>query len=410
MLIEPVKEGVPIVNGQSNRKRILVCVPRYLPGYKSGGPVRAIANMVASLNGQFDFYVVTRDRDSTDAVAYPGVIPDRWHRIAGACVLYCSSVTTGIQKQAICQVQPDIISLNSFQEKFTRLMMMLYRMGALGNTPVLLAPRGEFSPGAMKIKKTKKDLYRRTAALLGLHEGLHWQVSSQLEKEDLVRAAPARSLDPTSIHVVREIIDVAESANARRPPKEAGAVKFVFISRVSEKKNLCHVLDLLPEITGNVEFDIYGPMADGDLTYWERCKASLEKAPGNVKVQYLGPLDHPKVPQALHDHHFFVLPTQGENFCHAAVESFINGTPAILSDQTPWVNLYLARAGFDIPLSDRAGWIRTLQSCVDMDQQTYDAFLAGTREYSRSFSNQEAIEQHVAMFEAILSQVGSGTR
>ena len=72
------------------RKRVLVCAASYLPGYKSGGPIRSIANMVAHLSSYFDFYVVTKDRDATDTESYPGVTPNRWYRVGNARVLYCS--------------------------------------------------------------------------------------------------------------------------------------------------------------------------------------------------------------------------------------------------------------------------------------------------------------------------------
>ena len=129
----------------------------------------------------------------------------------------------------------------------------------------------------------------------------------------------------------------------------------------------------------------------------------LPQLPDNIKVEYQGSLEHSFVSGVLHNHHFFVLPTKGENFCHAAVESFVNGTPVVLSDATPWTGLNDAHAGFDIPLQDRRGWAAALQKCVDMDQQTYAIYLHGTGEYGRRFSVEEAVRQHIAMFEAALA-------
>jgi hypothetical protein len=81
----------------------------------------------------------------------------------------------------------------------------------------------------------------------------------------------------------------------------------------------------------------------------------------------------------------------------------VNGTPVILSDETPWVNLSEAHAGFDISLDDRERWVAVLQACVDMDQHTYAAYLHGARGYGRRFSTEEAVSQHLAMFEAALN-------
>jgi glycosyltransferase involved in cell wall biosynthesis len=400
--VEQIEKMAEPIGSRSERKRVLVCTASYLPGYKSGGPIRSIANMVAHLSSYFDFYVVTRDRDATDTESYPGVTPNRWYRVGNARVLYCSAVRPGILLRAAREVRPDIISLNSFQDVFTRIMVLLRRGGALGNTPMLLAARGEFSPGAMEIKQKKKAVYRHSTKLLGFHEDLLWQVSTARERAELLAAAPARRLNPDSVHVACNISDTSVSM-APHVAKESGSVKLAFITRISEKKNLHFLLDLLRGLRGQVQLNLFGPVAETDNAYWERCRTLLAQLPANITVEYHGSLDHSAVPQVLHDHHFFVLPTRGENFCHAAVESFVNGTPVILSDETPWVNLSEAHAGFDISLNDRARWVAVLQACVNMDPHTYAAYLNGARGYGRRFSTEEAVSQHLAMFEAALN-------
>jgi glycosyltransferase involved in cell wall biosynthesis len=401
---ERIEEIAVPVGSCGERKRVLVCTASYLPGYKSGGPIRSIANMVAHLSSHFDFYVVTKDRDATDTESYPGVTPNRWYRVGNARVLYCSSVRPGILLRTAREVRPDIICLNSFQDVFTRIMVLLRRGGVLGDTPMLLAARGEFSPGAMEIKRKKKALYRRSTKFLGFHENLLWQVSTPREKAELLAAAPARQVDPDSVYVACNISDAIVST-APHVPKESGSVKLAFITRISEKKNLHFLLELLRGLYGQVQLNLFGPVAETDSAYWERCRALLPKLPANIMVEYHGSLDHSAVPQVLHNHHFFVLPTRGENFCHAAVESFVNATPVILSDETPWVNLSEVHAGFDISLNDRRMWVAALQQCVDMDQQTYSSYLNGAREYGRRFSVEEAVKQHLTMFEAALQSV-----
>jgi glycosyltransferase involved in cell wall biosynthesis len=357
--------------------------------------------MVAYLKPYFDFYVVTQDRDVADTKTYPGVTPDTWHRVGSAWVFYCSVVGPTVLRRAFQQVQPDLISLHSFQDKFTRIMVALRRAGAFGNTPTLLAPRGEFSSGAMKIKRTQKAVYLRFAKLLGLHEDLLWQVSTPREKEQLLHAAPARRLDPDSINVAYNLSDAVVST-APHIIKQSGSARLAFISRITAMKNLHFLLEILRTIRGKAHLNIFGPVAHNDSAYWESCRAQLVTLPDNITVEYRGQLDHSAVPQVLHEHHFFVLPTKGENFCHAAVESFVNGTPVILSDESPWTGLTAVRAGFDIPLQDRKRWHATLQECVDMDQQSYADYLKGAGQYGRRFSREESVRQHLAMFTAAM--------
>ncbi len=57
------------------KKRLLVFISFYLPGFKAGGPIKTIQNMVTQLDGDLDFCIVTRDRDLGDTEAYSSIKP-----------------------------------------------------------------------------------------------------------------------------------------------------------------------------------------------------------------------------------------------------------------------------------------------------------------------------------------------
>ena len=71
------------------KPKILLLIGAFLPGYKAGGPVPSVANMVARLSDDFDFHILTRDRDLGDTVPYRDVPTDRWISAYGAHVRYC---------------------------------------------------------------------------------------------------------------------------------------------------------------------------------------------------------------------------------------------------------------------------------------------------------------------------------
>ena len=52
------------------RKKILISIDWFLPGTKSGGPVRSYANLIDHFKGDFEFYIVTRDTDYCETVPY----------------------------------------------------------------------------------------------------------------------------------------------------------------------------------------------------------------------------------------------------------------------------------------------------------------------------------------------------
>ena len=57
---------------------VLVFVDWYKPGYRGGGPVRSMINMVDHLGDQCHFHIVTADTDYTNTQPYPGIVPDQW--------------------------------------------------------------------------------------------------------------------------------------------------------------------------------------------------------------------------------------------------------------------------------------------------------------------------------------------
>src|SRR5262245_4946321 len=60
----------------------------YLPGYKGGGPVRSLSGLAERLGDDFDFALVTLDRDNADDRPYPGVSPGAWTEVGKVRVLY----------------------------------------------------------------------------------------------------------------------------------------------------------------------------------------------------------------------------------------------------------------------------------------------------------------------------------
>ena len=128
----------------------------YLPAYKAGGPVRSISNMVDMLAGEFDFYIVARDRDCDGTQSFPGIETERWLERDGYHVRYVRG--PGSLRQSFRGVSFDLVYLNSFFSSFAITTLALRQLGQMRRTPVLLAPRGELSAGALGLKKTKKRL------------------------------------------------------------------------------------------------------------------------------------------------------------------------------------------------------------------------------------------------------------
>jgi hypothetical protein len=151
---------------------VLTFIAYYLPACKAGGAVRSVANLVECFGDEFDFRVVTSDRDSGDSQPFPGVSRDTWVRLGKALVRYLGPEARGYSAMAelIREIRPELLYLNSYHSlQFTTVPLALHRFGGVPRMPVVLAPRGEFSIGALGIKAARKKLYRAAARATGLY-------------------------------------------------------------------------------------------------------------------------------------------------------------------------------------------------------------------------------------------------
>jgi glycosyltransferase involved in cell wall biosynthesis len=353
----------------TRKSRILTLLGWYLPGYKSGGPLRTIANMVEHLGDEFDFWIVTRDRDLGDTSPYAGIKPNDWQSVNGAMVCYLppESCTVNNMARLISTTQHDVLYLNSFFDPIFTLKPLLARMlGQLPNNPVIIAPRGEFSSNALQIRSVKKDVFIKLACLFGLFRNITWHASSEYEAQDILKLLRVK---PDDIHVALDLptsLGKTDDLVVREQPfKEDNCLKLVFLSRISPMKNLDYALKVLSKVTSTIAFDIYGPAEDP--AYWQYCQNLLDKLPKNVSVRFLGSVGADQVTSIFSMYDLFFFPTRGENYGHVIAESLSVGTPVLVSDKTPWRNLHADRLGWDVSLDDADCFVKIIDECSAMD-------------------------------------------
>ena len=378
--------------------QILTFVGYYLPGYKAGGPIRTLANMVDHLGDEFEFKFVTADRDFEDMKPYPKIRINNWNRVGKAKVFYMSPKRQSLRgfKKILCSTECDVIYLNSFfSPHFTIKPLVLRRLNLIPDKPLIIAPRGEFSLGALGLKSFKKRVYLTAAKALGLYKGAVWQASSEHEEADIRRwfgrdaqVVVAPNLPPM-VHSADEL-----------PPKSGkieSCLKIVFLSRISRKKNLDGALEMLKGLKGLVQLNIYGPMED--KSYWAECQKIIGGLPGNIEMRYCGSVKHDKVGATMREHDLFFLPTLGENFGHVILEALCAGCPVLISDQTPWRDLEEKGVGWDLPLDQPELFREVLQRCVDMNNEEYVKWSERAWEYGLQVTKDDkVVEQNRRLF------------
>lgn len=323
----------------------------YLPGYLAGGPVRSLAGLVEALGDEFDWKIITTDRDLGAKRAYADIQPDQWMRVGKATVWYASP--SSLRPSAFCRLlresHSDLLYLNSFfSPRFSILPVVAARLGLLNPRPVLIAPRGEFSRGALRLKRWKKVGYLKLARIAALYRAVRWHATADIECDDIMRTL---GIAAGHISVARNLAPaVVATTMSPRPP--GSSLRVCFLARVSKMKNLDFALRVLARVVESVVFTVYGPIEDSD--YWVECLQLVGRLPRNVAFQYKGPVAHDEVQRCLAQHDLFFLPTRGENFGHALIEAWSAGLPVLTSDQTPWRDLMSKGVGWDFPLGDQA--------------------------------------------------------
>ncbi|OYU00735.1 MAG: hypothetical protein CFE36_14350 [Sphingomonadaceae bacterium PASS1] len=339
------------------RRTVLIFVPHFLPGYRGGGPIRSVANLVRSLGKVYDFRIVTSDRDLGMHDSYANVEIGRWVQVEAAQVMYLSPEMQRLKiiSTIMKETAHDVVYLNSFLHPRFSLLPLIASKLAKSRRPVVLAPRGEFSRVALRIKRLKKSTFICASRLIRLHAGIRWQASSALEAADIQRAIGGQAKD---ICIASDLPHFEYNIPSK-PIRHAGdPLRVLFASRICKMKNLDFALRVLAEIKVPIELTIVGPIDDPD--YWDHCGSLIRSLPDNVRVQFDGPL-HPDALQplmAVSD--LLFLPTQGENFGHVIIEALAAGTPVLISDQTPWQDLEEKGVGWCIPLSEKHVYISAI--------------------------------------------------
>ena len=386
--------------------KILTFADYYLPGFKAGGPIRTISAMVSQLPDEIEFLIVTRDRDHTDHHPYANVRTNEWTDVGRAKVLYLPKGDLGLARlvQLVHTVKPDVLYANSLFSRVTIRLLLAQRLGQLGTLPFVLAPRGEFSAGALRIRPGRKKAFLTLGKYSGLFRELLWQASTELEGAEIVRALGERQSVRVSrnIAIAPDIFDHGGDFLAPETvPKRSGSARFVFLSRVSPMKNLHSAIELVGTVSGEVSLDIFGPV--DDRKYWQECQAAVAKVRPNVKVAWRGTVNPTEVLACIAGFDFFILPTLGENFGHVILESLSAGCPVLLSDRTSWGRLETDGAGWIMPLEQRGRWIEVLQHCVAMDHPSHQAMRKRATIAARRYDDrQSAVQQNVALFEEAL--------
>jgi glycosyltransferase involved in cell wall biosynthesis len=359
----------------------------------------SLSNIFRSLGRELDFRLVTTDRDIDDDAPYDAARPGQWVPVGHANVLYLSREELSVARLSLVvnEVRPRVLYLNSFFDTwFTGRLLLARRLRRLPDMRFILAPRGEFSPGALGLKTARKRAYIAGLKGAGLLQDIEWHASTPFEAEEILKALGARVA--RHIHVAPDLgaMPDEEAFGTWRPRKPGRPLRICFISRVSPKKNLLGAIRAAARMRRPVLLTVYGPKEDAD--YWEECRRAARESPEHISFEDGGSLRPDAVHRTIAAHDVFFLPTLGENYGHVIPEALSVGLPVVISDRTPWRDLAAEGVGYEGPL-DEAAFARELDRLAALGPAEMRALRETCRAFARSvLTDPAAVEANRRLF------------
>ncbi len=339
--------------------RVAVFTAGFPPAALFGGPVRTLEALIDQQPEGFESLTIASDRDHGDSVRLPVTSNERIDR-GPRSTYYVSTDSPRAFVRAfrvVRRFRPGVIYLNSFFNwHFSIMPQLAHAIGMFRGARLVIAPRGEFSRGALAIRSSKKNLYLRQFKLARLHRRILWHASSQDERREI-----ERTIGPSAEIVVRE--DETHLPLRARPPraKSGELLTVVFLSRLSEKKGLHTLLEALRYTREPVALSVFG-FAE-DPRYVECCEEVARTLPSHVTYSYGGPVDPDSVRDIFAKFDLFAFPTAGENFGHVIAESLSVSCPVMCADTTPWTRFIDRHSGgVLVPSLDPQEWASAIDS------------------------------------------------
>jgi glycosyltransferase involved in cell wall biosynthesis len=385
--------------------RITVFTRGYPPAYMVGGPARSLSALVQALAADFRFSIITSAFDGRTAEPMHSVKPSQWSSLGPAMIWYERRYRIPAWRTVtlLKTTKPQLVYLNSFFDfRFAILPLVITRMISR-RTPVALAPRGELSTGALAFKWQKKRLFIIAFRMFGLHKVVTWHASTTQEKADIERLFGSGARSSVAVNLRSDLsVDSEYLSCEDRPKASKDYISLVFFSRIVPKKNVAMVIKAMALVEGKVRLSVAGPIEDEK--YWAQCLKLIDHIGDPEMVSYGGVIPPDEVVSFLGDFDLFVLPTHGENFGHAVLESLAAGTPVIVGRDVPWRQIETAGAGWMCDPSSAEEIAALIRQFVDLGEEERIRMRAAARRVASQILNDpNSIDANRSMFRALIS-------
>lgn len=367
------------------KPRVLIFIDWFSPGYKAGGPTTSNVNIVDHLGDIIDFYVITSNTDYNETSPYHIVEADRWVSYKNAHVYYFSrrSLSLSKLKKVAMAAECDVWYVNGIYSRNFSISPLIIAK-SLHPKRLIVSARGMLSPHAYKVKGAAKKFFLIAAKTIGLYDGVIFHGTNERECE-YIRKAISKNAKAIAIENMPRKLTNGMSLSLKR----VGEIRLVSFARISPEKNTLYAIKALSYCKTKVCFDIYGQINSD--SYWAECKQAIRVLPANITVTYKGTVAPIGMQTLYKQYDVLYLPSTGENFGHAILESLMNCRPVVISDQTPWRNLQQYNIGYDLSLIKPEEFADKIDNMSLESKEAFDARCRACYNYAHTFCNRSEV-------------------
>lgn len=298
---------------------ILIVTPYFRPAQLGGGGQISVENLVDVLKEDNTISIICYNHDfgKKTKINETFFINEDKIKIYFYSIVNFNKIRTDIKFNNY-----DFVYFNSFFSPISLLFQFYFY-----RKTKIISPKGEFYDAALTKKRLFKLLVIKIYKLFFLRSIFH---STSYHEVDFIK----KYFPLAKIEIARDIPTFFNNSFVKRIDYKNvnNPFKMIFSSRIEPKKNLSYIPNLLRKLNGNVQFDIYGDIAD--KKYFDDIINDMKNLPNNILWNYCGRLNFNEAKEVFKTYDLFLFPTNGENFGYVICESLQCGCPVLLSKNT----------------------------------------------------------------------------
>ncbi len=368
------------------KKKILIVYSYFYPGYRAGGPIQSLANIITASSSLYEYMVITSAYDLNVSTPYSNIDINSWNTIfiksVPVTIWYADKKISYKQmRQLFIHAAPDIVFINGLYTRYYFFYPLLIRFFHYHHPKYILSPRGMLQSGALAVKPFKKYGYLKLLCWSGLLKNIIWHATTADEAKDIYQRINKNAVVKIAANIPASPVDIMVNAT-----KQQDELHLIYLSVITEKKNLLLLIQTLLMCRSTIYVDIYGPIKEAD--YWNTCSKAIAQLPKHISIKYQGDIVPQKVQQTILQYDALILLTKGENFGHALFESLSVGRPIITSYFTPWNNLQAKNAGWNVNIQQPKNISNLLDELSAQNNQSWQLYCTSAYQLAKDYCKQ----------------------